>query len=328
MSFIERTLNLAIKTVERLYMAYHVSIIDDLLADHLPASPSSSQLLANLSGVLINTDYVLDYARQQPPAFINVGGLQIKSNPGSIPQQMLQFIEGAENGVILFTMGFIYDPTAVPPSSIQKLMSVFARLPQRVVMKLASTEWAAASPSNVLVVPWVPQQAVLAHTNTRIFITHCGMHGVLEAIHYSVPMVGMPVFIDQGDILTRMEEAGIAVGVSKEASSEEIHQAIREVRDNPSYRQNIQALSTIFRDKEIHPMKQATNLVEFIGRTGGANHLKVQSGHLNLVQYYSLDSVLFLLMVGMVLLWLSWVSCSTVVACWLGDTKSRLKKID
>ena len=266
MSFIERTVNLAIKTVERLYMAYHVSIIDDLLADHLPASPSSSQLLANLSGVLINTDYVLDYARQQPPAFINVGGLQIKSNPGSIPQQMLQFIEGAENGVILFTMGFIYDPTvrhytihhtvlilpmqAVPPSSIQKLMSVFARLPQRVVMKLASTEWAAASPSNVLVVPWVPQQAVLAHTNTRIFITHCGMHGVLEAIHYSVPMVGMPVFIDQGDILTRMEEAGIAVGVSKEASSEEIHQAIREVRDNPSYRQNIQALSTIFRDKE------------------------------------------------------------------------------
>ena len=65
-------------------------------------------------------------------------------------------------------------------------------------MKLASTEWAAAAPSNVLVVPWVPQQAVLAHPHTKIFITHCGMHGVLEAIHYAIPMVGMPVFIDQG----------------------------------------------------------------------------------------------------------------------------------
>ena len=117
-------------------------------------------------------------------------------------------------------------------------------------MKLASTEWAAAAPSNVLVVPWVPQQAVLAHPSTKIFITHCGMHGVLEAIHYSVPMVGMPVFIDQGDILTRMVEAGIAVGVTKEASSEDIHQAIREVRDNPTYSQNIQTLSRIFRDKE------------------------------------------------------------------------------
>ena len=68
--------------------------------------------------------------------------------------------------------------------------------------------------------------------------------------HYEVPIVGMPVFIDQGDILTRMEEAGIAVGVSKEASSEEIHQAIREVRDNKEYKRNIVKLSEVLRDKK------------------------------------------------------------------------------
>ncbi len=28
-------------------------------------------------------------------------------------------------------------------------------------------------------------------------MTHCGMHGVMEAIYHGVPMVGMPVFIDQ-----------------------------------------------------------------------------------------------------------------------------------
>ena len=33
--------------------------------------------------------------------------------------------------------------------------------------------------------------------NLRLFITHCGMHGVMEAIYHGVPMVGMPVFIDQ-----------------------------------------------------------------------------------------------------------------------------------
>ena len=43
----------------------------------------------------------------------------------------------------------------------------------------------------------VPQQAVLAHPSTLLFVTHCGMHGVLEAVHHGVPMVGMPVFIDQ-----------------------------------------------------------------------------------------------------------------------------------
>ena len=32
------------------------------------------------------------------------------------------------------------------------------------------------------------------------------------------------------------------------------------------------------------------DFLEFVGRTGGAEHLKVASGHLNLAQYYSLDT--------------------------------------
>ena len=66
---------------------------------------------------------------------------------------------------------------AVPHAAIAGLMAVFRRLPQRVVIKLDSEYWREAAPANVMVVPWVPQQAVLAHNNTRLFITHCGMHG-------------------------------------------------------------------------------------------------------------------------------------------------------
>ena len=62
-------------------------------------------------------------------------------------------------------------------------------------------------------------------------------------------MVGMPVFIDQGDVLRRMTDAGIGVGVSKSATGEELYRAILEVRDNPVYKQNINKLSRVFRDK-------------------------------------------------------------------------------
>ena len=44
-------------------------------------------------------------------------------------------------------------------------------------------------------------------------------------------------------------EAEIGVGVSKEVSGEELYKAILEVRDNPLYQQNIDRLSTVFRDK-------------------------------------------------------------------------------
>ena len=52
------------------------------------------------------------------------------------------------------------------------------------------------------------------------------MHGVMEAIYYGVPMVGMPVFIDQVDVLARIEEKGIGVGLDKWASSNEIRFAV------------------------------------------------------------------------------------------------------
>ena len=137
----------------------------------------------------------------------------------------------------------------MPRSTISRLMRVFSRLSQRVIIKLDSEDWVRAAPTNVMVLPWVPQQAVLAHNNTRVFITHCGMHGVLESIHYAVPMVGMPVFIDQGDVLKRIQEAEIGVGVSKDESEDDLYSAILEVRDNPRYKQNIERLSTVFRDK-------------------------------------------------------------------------------
>ena len=42
-----------------------------------PSSPSSYSLVGNLSGMLLNTDMVLDYPRPQPPTFLNIGGIQV-----------------------------------------------------------------------------------------------------------------------------------------------------------------------------------------------------------------------------------------------------------
>lgn len=53
----------------------------------------------------------------------------------------------------------------------------------------------------------------------------------------------------KGDVLRRIQEAEIGVGVSKDVSEEDLYNAIVEVRDNPLYKRNIDRLSTVFRDK-------------------------------------------------------------------------------
>jgi len=294
MNLMQRTYNTLAKIAERLFMYYYHGIVNQKLQYLYPGSPPADKLLGNVNGMLINTNNVLDYPRPQPPTFINIGGIQIKKYPGLLPLHIQDFMDSAEHGVVLFTMGFIFDSRAVPKSMINRLLTAFERLPQRVIFKYDSNIPGLVVPPNVLVLPWVPQQAILAHPNTKVFITHCGMHGVLEAIHHQVPMVGMPVFIDQGDVLTRMEEKGIGLGVDKTASSDAIYDTIVKVRDDPSYLQNVVKLSMLLKDRRGSPMDDAVWLIEFLARNEGAEHLKISSKNLNLFEYYSLDSCLII----------------------------------
>ena len=65
-----------------------------------------------------------------------------------------------------------------------------------------------------------------------MFFTHCGLHGVLEAIWHGVPMVGMPIFGDQFDVLARLEDRGLAIGIGTDASSEQIFEALSSILNN------------------------------------------------------------------------------------------------
>ncbi|XP_057463818.1 anthocyanidin 3-O-galactosyltransferase F3GT1-like [Actinidia eriantha] len=65
------------------------------------------------------------------------------------------------------------------------------------------------------IVPWAPQEQVLAHSSTGVFITHCGWNSVLETIAAGVPMIGQPFFGDH-PINTWMVESVWKIGVRVE----------------------------------------------------------------------------------------------------------------
>ena len=44
---------------------------------------------------------------------------------------------------------------------------------------------------NVMYLPWIPQNDLLGHINTKIFITHFGDKGQFEALYHGVPMIGV-----------------------------------------------------------------------------------------------------------------------------------------
>lgn len=52
-------------------------------------------------------------------------------------------------------------------------------------------------PRNVLPIQWAPQNDVLAHPQTKVFVTHAGSNSIYEAAYHATPVVAMPFFGDQ-----------------------------------------------------------------------------------------------------------------------------------
>ncbi|KAF4523516.1 UDP-glycosyltransferase-03 [Ephemera danica] len=303
MSFLQRAKNLFFCLMNALVMQVQFAITDRVIQRHLPGTPSSVDLLAGISGLLENSDFALDYSREMPPNIINVGCMQCRP-PRPLPQELEEFMQGAgKAGVVLFSMGATFDAAVAPPKLLRRLLLAFSRLPQRVLMKIGGPTPLPPGlviPSNVRAERWLPQQDLLGHPQMRAFFTHCGLHGALEGAWHGVPAVALPVFGDQGDVAEMLRLRGVAVRLNKDASTEQIHAALRTVIDDPRYRRNSQRLQAVLQDQQVPPMERAVWFVEHVARRGGADHLKLTP--ITLVQKLCLDVWLAVIVLLVVLI--------------------------
>lgn len=79
-----------------------------------------------------------------------------------------------------------------------------------------------------------PLSVFTGHPNVKVFITHGGLMGTMEAVYNGVPMVAIPLFGDQFHNVKNFEEEGIALRVDYTAIKKEtVLKALREVLENP-----------------------------------------------------------------------------------------------
>lgn len=76
---------------------------------------------------------------------------------------------------------------------------------------------------------------VIAHKNVKAFITHCGIAGMYEAIYEAVPLVMIPLFVDQPGNAALMKQRGVGVyldfrSLTKEKLIDAINSVINDTR--------------------------------------------------------------------------------------------------
>lgn len=69
----------------------------------------------------------------------------------------------------------------------------------------------------IIIEGWAPQKKILSHPSVGGFLTHCGWSSVCEAMKFGVPMIALPLQIDQPANAALAVELGFAVKVKTTA---------------------------------------------------------------------------------------------------------------
>ncbi|KAA8587441.1 hypothetical protein FQN60_016303, partial [Etheostoma spectabile] len=109
---------------------------------------------------------------------------------------------------------------------------------------------------------------------------------------HAVPMVMMPVGGDQADNAVRFANKGAGVVLDiYSITTESLLQGLNEVINDTRYKENMQKLSALHKDRPVDPLDLSVYWTEFVMRHKGAKHLRPAVLDLNWIQYYCLDVI-------------------------------------
>lgn len=197
MNFHQRAMNfLTFMVEEYYYYVKHLPKQKQLYEKFFPnAKKNFYEMLKSSAIIFANTHVSASSARPLLPNMIDIGGIHVnEANP--LPIEFQNFLDGAENGAIIFSMGSVIQAHKWEVEKREAFVRTFKKLKQRVIWKYEN-DTLPNKPENVMISKWLPQRDILAHRNIKLFITHGGYLGTTEATFEGIVTLGIPVYGDQ-----------------------------------------------------------------------------------------------------------------------------------
>ncbi|XP_060527648.1 UDP-glycosyltransferase UGT5-like isoform X2 [Cylas formicarius] len=203
-----------------------------LLKKYYPDGPNLSDIMYNVSLVLLNSHESINGAVPIVPNMIHIGGYHI-APPKRLPEDLQHFLDSSKHGVIYFSLGSNVIPSQMPDATRDAILKVLGSRKENILWKW-DQDSVVNQPSNFKLSKWFPQQDILAHPNIKLFITHCGLLSTTETIYHGVPILGFPVFGDQKMNAVRAATLGIGKFIPfSKINEHNLEEVINELLDNP-----------------------------------------------------------------------------------------------
>lgn len=281
----------------------------DVVGKFAPEMPhlTNDQLQAKTELYLLETDEIIDYHLATPSDMKLVGGIEARP-AGPLPGDLDYFVDSAAHGAVIISFGTIIEQ--IPENVVKKLTDVFRQEQKLRFVFHYGNETKLVG--NVMHMSWMPQNDLLGHNNTKIFISHCGSNGQFEALYHAVPMIGLPVFGDQHYNALRIERKGFGIILNVvDFTPEKLRSAIHEILTTPSYKEAIRKASDIFKNRPMSPGKRAAWWIDHVIKYGGT-YLHSEAMTLSLYKFLLVDVLLGVCVIVLLLIIICCMGCKAV----------------
>ncbi|CAL1544432.1 unnamed protein product [Lymnaea stagnalis] len=287
MTFSERVSSTLIALLS---ITYDIFTDNDVVTTFAPEKPfkSLNDIALQAEIFISESDHILDYPRPMLPNTKRIGGSSV-SEAKPLTGDFQSFVNSSANGVAVVSFGST--DLKFPAHILTKMVQAFEKLDLNVVWKANLTS---PKPDKIMITKWLPQNDLLGHPKTRVFVSHCGKNGQYEALYHAVPILCLPIYGDQYYNSERIRVKGFGLGADiRTITAEEFADLIKEVAYNPKYKNNIQKASTLFKELYKVPMKEAAYWFDHVMKYGG-DYMRSSGQEMPMYQFLLLDVMAFL----------------------------------
>eukprot|EP01007_Sphenomonas_quadrangularis_P002924 NODE_510_length_1407_cov_86.696613_g387_i0.p1 GENE.NODE_510_length_1407_cov_86.696613_g387_i0~~NODE_510_length_1407_cov_86.696613_g387_i0.p1 ORF type:complete len:298 (+),score=87.03 NODE_510_length_1407_cov_86.696613_g387_i0:381-1274(+) len=211
----------------------------------------------------------LDYPQPTLPNVVFTGPMLLPPDNAPLPKEVADWLDGVPDGKPVVYMSFgtvawltpdlVRDTAARLAAKADRFYTVWA------LRKDQQEGLPSPLPASLVVHDWIPTPTVLGHPKVKAFISHCGGNSVNEAMSLGIPIVGVPLFTDQGAIAQRIADAKAGLRTSWPGLDTD---AVVKVLDDPSFARTARSIAALFR--MAGGLKRAADWVELAADGGMA----------------------------------------------------------
>lgn len=144
-----------------------------------------------------------DYRRSRPlaPVWHRLEScVRATDEPFELPPQVAE----GDGALVYLSLGSL---GGADVELMQRLIDVLARSPHRVIVSMGPRHEELALGPNMAGAEFLPQATLLPQVD--LVVTHAGNNTVTECLHFGRPLLCLPIFWDQHDNATRIDETGL-----------------------------------------------------------------------------------------------------------------------